>query len=143
MTQKFVPKGQSEAPTIKLPEPLEKLFAFFPASLRGKKYSYLLSFHVEGKKDKINDKFQEIINKSTYFPMADEDWQIMQGFIDKANLLGYNLYLPLPKTDKYRPYSKSSSPRLAGVILTKEDLFMEQELEQDEIKFNNSNELER
>ena len=39
MTQKFVPKGQSEAPTIKLPEPLEKLFAFFPASLRGKKYS--------------------------------------------------------------------------------------------------------
>ena len=77
MTQKFVPKGQSEAPTIKLPEPLEKLFAFFPASLRGKKYSYLLSFHVEGKKDKINDKFQEIINKSTYFPMADEDWQIM------------------------------------------------------------------
>ena len=95
MTQKFVPKGQSEAPTIKLPEPLEKLFAFFPASLRGKKYSYLLSFHVEGKKDKINDKFQEIINKSTYFPMADEDWQIMQGFIDKANLLGYSLYLPL------------------------------------------------
>ena len=75
--------------------------------------------------------------------MADEDWQIMQGFIDKANLLGYSLYLPLPKTDKYRPYSKSSSPILAGVILTKEDLFMEQELEQDEIKFDNSNELER
>lgn len=143
MAQKFLPKGQNESPSIKLPEPLERLFAFFPASLRGKKYSYLIAFHVEGKKDKINDKFQEIINKSTFFPMADDDWLIMRGFIEKANVLGYSLYLPLPKTDKYRPYSKSSSPRLAGTILTKEDLFMQGELEQDEIKFDNRHELER
>lgn len=143
MVSKFKPKGENEAPSITLPEPLEKLFAFMPASLRGKKYSYLLSFHVEGKKDKINERFQDIINRATAFPMAEEDWQIMRTLIEKANILGYNLYLPLAKEEKYRPYSKNSSPRLAGVILSKEELFMQQELNEEEIRFDNTNELER